>query len=258
MAGPSDDTQTATTVASTAPSNPDVNPTVSKILKGVQAAQNAGPQVFDHSLYAGVGPTTTGAWQSTLDAAKNPIYSGDMQGALSSVGDVAAGKFLAPGSNPYFEANLQNGINDVTSQVNSSLGASGRLGSNLQVADLTKQVGDLSTGARSAQYDTARNQQLQAAQLLPSIYQGTLAPSAIAGQVGAAQDANQQGVLQGQYDQFTRKANAPTDLLAKLTSILAGNTAASGTNTTSTQTQPGQSIFQSILGTAIGAGSLFL
>lgn len=241
--------------SSTAPNNPDVNPTVSGLLKGVQAAQTAGVKTPDYSQYAGVGNTTQNAWNSTLAASNNPDYNAGISGGLGHLSNIAQGQYLN-GANPYFEQNLQNGIQDVTAQVNASLGGSGRLGSNLQVEDLTRQIGQLSTGARSQQYETERDRQMQAIQALPSVYQASLAPSAIQGSIGAAQDANAQATRQGQFDLDTRKANEQTDMLAKLSAILAGTAPYGGS--TQTDTTPGASPFQQILGAGIAGAGLFL
>ena len=83
---------------------------------------------------------------------------------------------------------------------------------------------------------------------MPSLYQGALAPSATQGAVGAAQDANTQAALLGQNDLFRRTADSKTDLLAKLSSILAGTGGQAGTTTT--QSSPATPWWQSAL--AIG------
>jgi hypothetical protein len=48
-----------------APSNPDVNPTVSKLLQGVQSEFGKTPAVFNQSLYPGAGSTTQQGWGRT-------------------------------------------------------------------------------------------------------------------------------------------------------------------------------------------------
>jgi hypothetical protein len=278
-----------TTTQTNAPSNPDVNPTVSRLLQGVQAAQNKGPQVFQQSLYAGAGPTTQSAWQNTLNASNNPAFTGAVNKGLGYAGSlaggsgpslteqnlsgVANGNYLN-GGDPFFEANLAKTLNETSSGINAGLGASGRLGSNLQLQSLSEGLGNVSNAARSQQYQTERDRQVQAlgaiegqrqqgvsnafaAQAaLPGLYQAGLLPSQVQGQVGAAQDADKQAALQGQYDLYSRNANADTDLLAKLSSILAGNAQAGGT--TQTTTQPGQPWWQTLGGAAVGLGSLLL
>jgi hypothetical protein len=93
-----------------------------------------------------------------------------------------------------------------------------------------------------------------AASSLPGLYGALQAPSATLGAIGAAQDANQQGILQGQYDLSQRQANNQTDWLAKLSSILAGNASTSGSTNTSTSSTPATPWWQSALG--LGASLL--
>lgn len=226
-----------------------VRGTIDKLATGVGNAYTAGPKVFNESLYAGVGPTTQSAWANTLSAANNPGYANSVNGALSSFGNIAKGDYLNNG-NPYFEQNLQKTLNDTSSGINASLGSSGRLGSNLHLQSLSEGLGNVSNTARMQQYETERDRQVQAAGMLPGLYQAGLAPSAIQGQVGAAQDANSQAALQGRYDLATRQNNAQTDLLAKLSSILAGNAAASGSTTSNSVPW-----WQAALGTAATVGS---
>jgi hypothetical protein len=75
------------------------------------------------------------------------------------------------------------------------------------------------------------------------------------GSIGAARDANQQGILQGQYDLFNRKNNNQLDWLSRLGSTITGSAGAGGSTTTSTQ--PATPWWQSILGLGIsGLGAL--
>jgi hypothetical protein len=72
------------------------------------------------------------------------------------------------------------------------------------------------------------------------------------------QDADAQAALQGESDLALRQFNAPTDFLAKLSSILAGNAASGGTSSSTTTPIQQPNPLQLLLGGAIGAGSLFI
>lgn len=219
-----------TSQTSTQNNSAAVRDTIDKLATGVGNAYTAGPQIFNKSLYVAPGQTTTDSWTNALSAANNPGYTNSVNGALSSLGGVARGDYLN-NSNPYFEANLQKTLNDTSSGINAGLGASGRLGSNLQVQSLSEGLGNVSNAARSQQYETERDRQVQAAGMLPGLYQAGLQPSTVQAQIGAAQDANASAARQGEYDLFSRQANGQTDLLAKLSAILAGNADAAGSNT---------------------------
>jgi hypothetical protein len=250
-------TTTQQTVQSSAPSNPDVNPTVSTLLKGVQGAYAAGGSTPQYSQYAGVGNNTTQGWNNALTAANNPTFTAGAQDSLENTAATARGDFLN-GSNPYFEGALSKSLGDVSTGVNAALGANGRYGGSPHVQALSQELGNVSTNARLGQYNQERQYQTQAQDRLGSIYQQTLAPSAAQMQVGSLQDANSQAALQGQYDLDQRRANTQTDLLAKLSAILAGTAPYGGTTTTGTTTSPGANPLQVGLGALLGGAGLFL
>jgi hypothetical protein len=233
----------------TTPTNPKVTQTVDQILGGVQAAQAAGAKPFEQSLNAGVGPTTTGAWAMGKDAVNQPAYGQGITGALNSYSKVAQGDYLN-NMDPEYQAMIDRAANETTADVNSSMGANGRYGSNVHVGALVDQVGGMRTAANVENRRYEQQRQTEAAGLLPQLLQSGQLPAAITGQIGSAEDAASQAALMGQYDLHERKANANTDLLAKLTSILAGNAASSGQ--TSTTTQPEVPWWQTALGYVAG------
>lgn len=97
------------------------------------------------------------------------------------------------------------------------------------------------------------NNVFAAQQSLPGLYAASQQPASTLLSAGAIQDADAQTALQGRYDLSTRQGNAQSDYLAKLTSILNGNAAASGSTTT--QTTPQAPWWQQALGgAAVGAG----
>ena len=271
-----------TSTSSTGSTDPQVQATLDPLLQGVQAAQTKGPQVFNQSLYAGVGPTTTGAWTSALAAANNPDYASGVNGAIGAnnslisngglntgeQGNLTSANNLASqyGAMALDPASTQAGrnlINSITTGTNSSFNNSGLFGSdNNQTATalgLTQGLGNLQQGYMAGQGTALQNafgmgqqgisNQQAAAAALPGLYSAAQAPAATAGAVGSAQDANSQAALLGQNDLFQRNAQAPTDLLAKLSAILQGGAQTAGTTTTSTT--PTTPWYQSLLGMGV-------
>jgi hypothetical protein len=241
------DNQTTQTTTSGS-SNPAVNSTLTKLLGGVNTAFDAGPKVFDQSLYAGVSPTTTGAWTNSLNAANNPDYLSGVTGALKSTANTAAG--LDYGTNdPGYSALRSKLQNDVTTGVNSSFANSGLFGSDSNQKGLASGLTD-SLGALDYQnFQNDQQRQQQAITDLPGLFSALQAPSATAGAVGAAQDANAQSTLSGNADLFDRKNNALADLISRLTGSVNGIAGSGGT--TSTTSQPGTPWWQSVLGAGI-------
>jgi hypothetical protein len=207
------------------PSNPDVNPTMSMLLKGLQGAYKGGIKVFDKELYPGVGDTTRSAWDATLGAANNPAYSNAMSGAMSEFGDIAQGKRFGM-DNPGFAALRQGVIQDV----NGSFNNSGLFGSDSNARAAADGLGRLDY----SNFLNDQQRQERALSYLPQIFQGQMMPGAAMGAVGAAQDADALARRQSENDLFRRKNDAPWDALARSSSILAG-TASQGGSTTSQQ-----------------------
>jgi len=259
MPGPS--TQTTTNVASTAPSNPDVNPTLSKLLKGVQSQYDANPGGVnvDMNLYAGQGGTTQGALGSILSGANNPAAGQAFGKTFSEVSDIAAGNRFGM-NDPGYAALRSNLQNDVTTGNLSAFNNSGLFGSDSNrkqlTNDLTSALGGLDY--QNFQSDIARQQQAQGMQA--QSFSNTMLPGQTALGVGQMQDADRQAQLQALYEQRTRAAQAPTDQLAKLSSILAGNAASGGMNSSSSSTVPIQqpNPLQLLLGGGLGMAGLFL
>lgn len=218
--------QTSSSTSTSA--NPDVQPTVSKLMKGLQGAYDGGVKVFDQSLYPGVGDTTKNAWANTLEAVNNPAYSSAMNGAISDFGDVAAGNRFGMADPGYAALRAKVG-DDTLTDVNSIFTGSGRFGSGSHVKNATSELGNVYAGMdyQNHQNDIARQQ--QAAQMMPGLLQGAALPGTMQGAVGAAQDADALAARQGANDLFRRQNDAPWEALARASSTLSGTAGAGGT-----------------------------
>lgn len=245
-------TQTSST---SSPSNPDINPTISTLLKGVQSEYGKGAPVFGQQLYTGLSGTTNNALTNTLGASSNSDYSTGVNNAIGQTANIAGGAYLN-GGNPYFEAGLSKTLNDTASGINASLGGSGRLGSNLQVQSLAEGLGNVSNSSRQQNYENEYSRMMQAQQQLPGLYQASLLPGATQLQVGQMRDADALAQRQAEYELWSRQNNAGWDSLSKASAILGGTAPYGGT--TQTQQTPGASPFQQIAGAGIGLGSIFL
>lgn len=219
-----------TSQSTTAPTNPDVQPTVSKLMKGLQGAYDSGVKVFDQSLYPGVGGTTQQGWQTTLNAANNPAYSQGVGGAIGDFGDVAAGNRFGMNDPGYAQLRAKAG-EDTLRDVNAIFTQSGRFGSGSHVNNATESLGNVYAGMDYQNYQNDIARQQAAAGMLPGLYQASLAPGMTQGAVGAAQDADALAARQAENDLFRRKADAPWDALSRGSSILSGSAGAGGSTT---------------------------
>lgn len=193
-----------------------VNKAVDTLAGGVSAAYTPGK-----SLYQNPSANTTGGWAASLAAANNPDYAGGLAGALQSYGNRAAGNEIGVNA-PGYSAIRNKLQSDVTSGVNSSFNNSGLFGSDSNVKGLTEGLTSSLGGLDYQQYNDSLSRQAEAANILPTLFQGAQLPAGIQQSIGAAQDAD-----------AAAKAAGPTDYLAKLTGILSGNAASAGTTTNS-------------------------
>lgn len=245
-------TNTTTNQSTSGPTNKAVQDTATKLAQGISTAYDKGPQVFNQSTFSPAGATTQDAWGRALSAANNQDYARGVNGAIADQADVASGKYL-DNTDPNFQAMVDRAANGTAADINASIGADGRYGSNVHVDRLAEDIGNLRQEAGVQNRNLELTRQGNAIAALPGLFSASAAPSAAVGAVGSASDANQQGILSGKADLATRQANGWTDLIAKLTSAAAGNAAGSGTTTTSSATSPATPWWQSILGLGLQA-----
>ena len=156
-----------------------------------KTGKKLGTQLDKYVSTPAPGPSvgTTSGISSLLQSANNPDYAGGIQGAIRSFSDTAAGKNIGVEA-PGYQA-VRNGIrSDVMGDVNSSIGASGRYGSNVQVADLTDQLTKQLGALDLNQYNAGQDRQVQAAQLLPGLQTASTQPGLTQLAAGQVADAN--------------------------------------------------------------------
>lgn len=238
-----------TTTTSTKPADPAVTATLDKLLGGVNTAYDKGPSVFNQSLYGGVGPTTSNAWSSALNAASNPDYASGANGAIANYAGVAAGNALGQ-NDPGYAALRAKLSNDVLTSTNSSFNNSGLFGSDTNQQAAASGLANSLGGLDYQQYQDSLTRQNNAAAMLPQLYQASQLPASTMGAIGSAQDADTQAALSGQNDLFNRQNNADTDLLTKLSSVFGGVAPIGGSDTV--QTAPATPWWQ-VLTSLVGA-----
>lgn len=264
------DTQQTTQASTTAPSNPAVSSAITKLMNGLQTAQDAGP------TYTAPGATTIAGQNASLSAAGNPAFTQGLGSAYGNVNSVLGNGGLTAGQtnnmndtnslaslykqmalDPSKTQQGQNLINSVKLNTDSAFNNSGLFGSdNNQTAlsrGLTEGLGNLQqgylTGQQGANNDAfSQGQQgvsnsSSLAQLLPSLYNAGQMPSGTQQAVGSAQDTNTQNA-----------ANKQLTLLSQLSQIGGLSAGSAGTNTTSTTTSPTQNPLLALLG--LGASAL--
>lgn len=243
---------TETTTQTSAPANPAVEATTTKLLTNLQGQIDRGSSVYGQTLNPGAGQTTQNAWASSLSAASNPAYSAGVSGATSDFADIAAGNRFGT-NDPGYAAMRAKVADDVGTASNALFTTSGRFGSGSHANDFSEGMTNALSGMDYQNFQNDQQRQMQAAGMLPGLYSAGMAPSAAMGAIGAEQDANALTMRQGEADLFNRQNNRGMNDLSWASSVLAG-TAPSG-GTTQTTTQPATPWWQSMLGAgAIGSG----
>lgn len=201
-----DDTETSS--QTNAPSNPDVNPTISKLLKGVQGT-------YDTAQSTGIPGALSKGWDAQRAAANNPDYARGISGATSDYADIASGNRF--GMNDPGYAALRAGLqDDVTTGVNATLEGSGRFGSGSHATALASELTKSLGGLDYANFQNDQQRQDTATQMLPSLFAAGQAPGSVEASVGQQYQA------------------APWYNLGQASAIASGNYGAGGSTSTST------------------------
>jgi hypothetical protein len=248
-------TNTTTNTSSTAPTNPDVQATASKLAQKLSGLADTSPAAYGQSLYAGVGPTTKNAWALGSNAATGLVNSGGLTSGQTGAMNGLSGLIGAYDQNsPGYQEMRTKALNDAVQNVGEGFTASGRFGGGSYINDATNAAVNAIAPLDYQNYsNSVENQKGIYNTLFGYGQQGLVNQNnavAALGAIGGAQDADAQATRQGAYDLYTRQQNAPLDWLSRLTSAAAGNAAGTGTTTTNTQTTPQTPWWQ----TAIGLG----
>lgn len=199
------------------------------LLGDVAEAHKQGPRVYDKALYSGMGEGTQNTIASMLDQAGQPsagfgnalgfansaISNAGQPGmAENALGSMARGEML--GENNQYRNQM---LDDTRADVEASLGASGRFGTNAHVETLVDRLG----GLRGQFHDQDRMHQMNALNMinsekgqnfgqgmaasaaLPAFYQNQFAPGQMSLGLNQMLDQDKQGQLMADYDLFKRQ-----------------------------------------------------
>lgn len=183
------------------------------VVKDLKSQYRKGPQVFDENLYTGLSDETRGL----IDTGMGQVASNN-NGFLS---DVAGGGWLGGNQNPYFEANLAQSKDNAMKDVNALFTNSGRFGSGSHVGKAVDTLGNLENSARMQNFEDEYARAVQAQGLLGA---NTAAGLGYAGLL----DADAQAQQMGEFDQFTRRTQAPFQHASNTLGLLTASSGAPG------------------------------
>lgn len=248
MGGGGTETQTTTSGLS----NPQLNKAVSTIGSQLNTQLSKGVAPFGQSLYPGLSGQTQQGVAGLANNPNNAAYGSAVGNTIKDFGAIASGQRFGM-NDPGYATLRQNAINDATTGVASSFLTDGRFGSSVMGDAAGEAIAGTIAGLDYANFQNDQQRQLQAAGMLPGLYQGSQLPAM--GQLAAGQikDADMLAARQGEADLFDRTKNAGWNTLATASQVLAGT--APGAGTTSSVTTPTAPWWQQALGAgAIGSG----
>lgn len=215
---------TETSSQTSAPTNPEVDNTLGKLLRGVQST-------YDTSLNSGIPTAMNLGWDSQAAAARDPNYARGVAGATSELADIASGSRFGT-NDPGYASLRQGAIDDTLTNVNSSFLTDGRFGSTVQGEAAGRGVSQTIAGLDYGNFQNDQQRQMQAISELPSTFAAGQAPGSTLSSIGQQQQQQ------------------PWWNLGQASSVLAGTAGAGGT--TSTMSQPATPWWQSALGYVAG------
>lgn len=193
-----------------------------------------GPQYYPDSTVAQFGADTTGAMGTIRNlATQGTAVPG---AATNQIASTLQGDYL--NSNPYLDAMYNNAASRVTENyreavapsIAANFGMSGRSGSNMAFANtmqnsqqqLADSLGGMAANIYGQNYANERNNQMQAAQMAPSIAPLSYYDAQQQLNVGNMMDAKAQQNIQDQFDRFMFNQERPYDNLGRYMGYIGG------------------------------------
>jgi hypothetical protein len=201
-----------------------------------QLAQQVGSMPYPGQ--AGFNADQNAAFQQYRDQASSPLLgaaSGQLQSTLN-------GDYLKPESNPYLKGMIDQATQRASGAVNSAFNKGGAWGGSANQELLGRTIGETTNNLNYTNYNAERGRQMTAAGLAPGI--------------NSAQQMNTTNLLGAgnQQQQFAQQGlNGPMDWGMKQLQAYGAPFGFNQGNTT-TQTQPGPSAFQNIMGGLLAGG----
>lgn len=247
-------------------------PYLKDLFARAQSNANNLPEYFKGSTVAQRSQDTTSALNLMRQGAQS-MQPGIDQTMATALWNMGAGRDMA--NNPYLQSAITAATNPVVDQfmsvggpleqIRSSFTArnSGGSGTREGVAagiaqgQLGRTLADMSSRMTMDAYQQAQQQALQTMGMMPQFLQMQMMPGQALGQVGAANDAYAQTLINADVDRWNFNQNRQNDALARYAQLISGNYGGTTSGTT-TNTVPGptKSPLQQGLGGALSGAML--
>lgn len=243
---------TETTTQTTGLSNPAMDAAATTIGNQLNTQLSAGVKPYTGSMVPGMSSQTTAGVNSLTNNPNNSAFSGAMGSTIGDFGAIASGQRFGT-DDPGYAAMRAKAGDDTLRDVNSMFTSSGRFGSGSHVGTATEALGSVNAGMDYQNFQNDQQRQMQAASMLPSLYQGSQLPGQAQLQAGQTMDAYNAAKAQDAARIFDETNNQGWNTLQRGSAVFSGTAPVSGT--TQTNTQPATPWWQQVLGAgAVGSG----
>lgn len=234
---------------STGLTNPAMQAAATTIGNQLNTQLSQGVRPFTGSLAPDLSSQTMAGVNALGNNPATGAFTNAIGGTIGDLGAVASGRRF--GMNDPGYAALRAGLaDDVTTNVNATLQGSGRFGSQSHEGALTRELATSLGGLDYQNFQNDQQRQMQAAGMLPGLYQGSMLPASAQLQGGQILDAQALARAQDAERLFDVTNNAGWNTLQRGASIFAGTAPTSGTTTT--QSQPWWKVGTGLAATGLG------
>lgn len=224
-----------------------VQPYIKDYLQKAQTTASRPFNFYNGETIAGFSPEQ----QAGMNFATQRAMAGSptQYAANQNITDTLNGKYLNADSNPYLKGMANQAYGDITSRINSQFN-NNNFGSSANQELLTRGLTDAANSLYGGQYQAERNNQLQAANLAPSLAAADYNDANVLQQIGAQRQGLSQQYLDKAKGTFDQANNFENEQLDRYRQAVLG---AQGSGGTTTNTGPGQPLPP---GKSVGAGIL--
>lgn len=227
---------TETTTQTSGLSNPAMNAAATTIGNQLNTQLQSGVKPYTGSMVPGMSSQTTQGINSLSNNPNNAAFSGAMGSTINDFGAIASGQRFGM-NDPGYASMRQGALDDALTGVGSSFLTDGRFGSSVMGDAAGTAATQTLAGLDYSNFQNDQQRQMQAASMLPGLYQGSQIPGQAQMQAGQTMDAYNTAQAQDAARIFDATQNAGWNTLQRGGSIFSGTAPVSGT--TQTNTQPG-------------------
>jgi hypothetical protein len=226
------------------------------LIPGTENSTALAPAYYPNQTIADQSPETLAAQNMTTQRALegSPV----MNQAKGYLSDVMGGNYLNPDSNPYMSGYLNNALDKVRGQVNSSFAQGGGFGGSANQEILARELGKTATGILAPAYESERNRMQQSLLFAPQMAQSDYFDLGQLANVGMQKEGRAQDLINADIDKWNYEGNLGSNALRNYISLTGGNYGGTSTATSPYYQNRGAGVLGGALGGASLAGGLGL